>query len=275
MTDRVYPSIKQNGTAAHTTVTAAAAAPIAANPTSIKAQPYNPTRHPYRPTPTSRHRRKDRSFSCRRCCCLSCFWSFLILIAILLLAAIVAAAFYALYHPHRPLFSVASLKISTFNITTTPSDDSTHITTKINVTLSTKNPNKKIFFIYDPISIAVLSNSVKLSNGSFANFISSPENITVIHAAMGLNSQLLDADSVNSLKSDLKKRNGLPLEIVLDTMVGVKMEKMKMKKIGIRVKCDGIHGAVPKGKIVTPAAAVTSKAKCKVDLRIKILKWTF
>ncbi|KAK4412616.1 hypothetical protein Salat_2908700 [Sesamum alatum] len=269
MTDRVYPSTKPNGTAA----------PITVNPPPAKAQNglYNPTRHPYRPTPTiSRPRHKHRrQFSCRRCFCLSCFWSILILIAILLLAAIASAAFYVLYRPQRPLFSVTSLKISTFNLTTTPSDDSTHLTTKINITLSAKNPNKKIIFLYDPISITVLSNSVNISNGSFANFTNSPDNISIIHTSMALNSQVLDADSVKSLKSDLKRKNGLPMEIVMDTMVGVKMEKLKMKKIGIRVKCDGIHGLVPKGKTVIPAVANTSNAKCKVDLRIKIFKWTF
>lgn len=272
MTDRVYPSTKPNSTATHTTP---AAAPPVAAPPSTKTQLYNPNRHPYRPTPPSRHRRKDRSFSCRRCFCVSCFWSILILIAILLLAAIAAAAFYVLYHPHRPLFSVTSLKISTFNLTTTPSDDSTRLTTKINVTLSAKNPNKRIVFFYDPISIAVLSNSVSLSSGSFANFTSSPGNISIIHTAMGMSSQVLDADSMNSLKSDLKRKNGLPMEIVMDTMVGVKMEKLKMKKIGIRVRCGGIRGAVPKGINVTSVAANTASAKCKVDLRIKILKLTF
>ncbi|KAL8522217.1 hypothetical protein ACS0TY_012383 [Phlomoides rotata] len=275
MTDRVYPSTKPNGAATHPTTAAAAAAPAVTNPASTKTHPYNPNRHPYRPNPGSRRRQKHRQFSCRRCCCLSCFWSILILILILLLAAIAAAAFYVLYHPHRPLFSVTSLKISSFNLTTTPSDDSTHLTSKINITLSAKNPNKKIIFIYDPMSITVQSHSVILSNGSFANFTNSPGNISVIHTAMAMNSQVLDADSVKSLNSDLKRKNGLPMEIVMDTMVGVKMEKLKMKKVGIRVKCEGIHGLVPRGKKAIPAVANTSNAKCKVDLKIKILKWTF
>ncbi|KAL0407698.1 UNVERIFIED_CONTAM: hypothetical protein Sradi_1704200 [Sesamum radiatum] len=264
MTDKVHPTTKQNATPA---VAAAAAPPIPKPPPSTKT--------PTRPTPTYRHRHKHRDFSCRRCFCLTCFWSILLLIAILLLAAIASAAFYVLYKPHRPTFSVTSVRISSFNLTTTPSDDTTHLTTKINLTLSAKNPNKKITFFYDPISITVLSNSVNLSNGSFTNFTSSPDTISVIHTAMALNSQLLDADAVKSLNSDLKRQNGLPMSIVMDTTVRVKMEKMKMEKIGIRVKCDGIHGVVPKGKRVIPAAANTSNAKCEVDLRTKILKWTF
>ncbi|KAG8375666.1 hypothetical protein BUALT_Bualt10G0124000 [Buddleja alternifolia] len=279
MTDRVYPSTKPNGhptPTPHPTTIAATLPTVATLPTPpSKTHLYNPNRHPYRPIPTTRRRHKTRHCTCRRCCCLTCFWSTLLLIAIILLAATAAAAFYLLYHPRRPSFSVTSLKITSFNLTTTPSDDTTHLTTKINITLSAKNPNKKIIFFYDPMSITVLSNAVTLSNGAFTNFTNSPDTIYIIHTAMAMNSQVLDADAVNSMNSDLKRKNGLPMKIVMDTMVGVKLENIKMKKIGIRVKCNGIHGEVPKGKNVTAAVANTSKAKCKVDLRIKIWKWTF
>ncbi|XP_073131224.1 NDR1/HIN1-like protein 13 [Henckelia pumila] len=276
--DRVYSSNKQNGTTAaaaanHRTPAATANNPPTRFPASTKTtNPYNPMRHHYRPTPTSQNRRK---FSRRRCFCLTCFWATLLLIGILLLAAIAAAALYVLYHPRRPAFSVTSVKISTFNLTTTPSDETTHLTTRMNLTLSARNPNKKAIFYYDnPMSITVLSPSVILSNGSYPDsFTSSPDTIFIIHSTVELNSQLLDVDSVNSLKSDLKRKNGLPIKIVIDTIMGVKLEKLKMKKIGIRVNCDGIKGLMPKGK--EAALANSANAKCKVDLRIKILRWAF
>lgn len=86
-------------------------------------------------------------------------------------------------------------------------------------------------------------------------------------------SQALDVESVKSLRSDLKKKNGVPLKIELDTKVEVKMGGLKSKKVGIRVTCEGIKGSVPKGK--SPSVASVSHAKCKVDLRIKLWKWTF
>lgn len=88
-----------------------------------------------------------------------------------------------------------------------------------------------------------------------------------------MESQVLDADSVSSLKSDLKRKSGLPMKILLDTMVIAKMDKLKSKQVGIRVTCEGIHGKIPAGK--TPAVASTANAKCKADLRMKILKWSF
>ncbi|CAA2959157.1 NDR1/HIN1-like protein 26 [Olea europaea var. sylvestris] len=249
---------------------AAAATRPTTNKTATKTQLYNPMRHPYRPNPTARNL-SSRRFSCRRCFCRSCFGSIILLIAIFFLVAIAAAAFYILYHPHRPAFSVSSLKITQFNLTTTTFDGTTHLTTQLNLTLSAKNSNTKVIFYYDPMSITVSSNQVTISSGSFKNFTNSPGTIFIIHTTTGLNYQLLDGDELNSLKSDLKKRNGIPLQIVVDTMIGVKMEKLKTKKVGIRVKCDGIRGWVQKGK--NPALANTSDAKCKVDL--KIFKWTF
>ncbi|KAL2548511.1 Late embryogenesis abundant [Forsythia ovata] len=273
MTDRVHPSSKPNGTGTakpSTTSAVATTNPPLKFPPATKTHLHN---HPYRPTPTSRHRHNGRRFTCRRCCCLTCFWSILLLIAILLLAAICAAAFYVLYNPHHPAFSVTSLKITQFNITTTADDDTTHLTTKFNLTISSRNPNKKIIYTYNPISITVFSNQVNLSTGSFTNFTSLPNNIFIIHTTTGLTSQILDVDSVTSLKSDLKKKKGLPMKILMDTNLGIKMEKLKMKNIGIQVICYGIHGIVPKSKNAT--VADTSDAKCKVDLRIKILKWSF
>ncbi|KZV37292.1 hypothetical protein F511_16441 [Dorcoceras hygrometricum] len=272
--DRVYSSNKQNGAAAaiHRGPAATANNPPAQLPALAKTNPYNHMRQHYRPSPTSHNRRNS---SCRRCFCLTCFWAVLVLIGVLLLAAIAAAAFYVLYHPRRPAFSVTSVKISTFNLTTTPSDETTHLTTKMNLTLAARNPNKKAIFYYDhPMSITVLSQSVTISNGTYPDsFTNSPDSLFIIHDTVELNSQLLDVDSVNSLKSDLKRKNGLPIKIVIDTTMGVQLENLNMKKIGIRVNCDGIKGLMPKDK--EAALANSSNAKCKVDLRIKILRWTF
>ncbi|KAK3026868.1 hypothetical protein RJ639_041995 [Escallonia herrerae] len=166
MTDRVYPSSKPNGTTATattTTTTHAAAATNTPKFPATKSQLYNPNRLPYRPTPTAAHRHNRRRGS-RGCLCCCCFWSILLLVALLLLAAIAAAAAYALYRPQRPAFSVSSLRISQFNLTSA-ADDSTRLTTKFNLTISSKNPNKKIIFYYGPITITSLANQVQIANG--------------------------------------------------------------------------------------------------------------
>lgn len=259
MTDRVYPSAKPttNGTG---TGTGTGPPP--------KSHLYNPTRHPFRPQPPHRRRRSGRS-----CLCHCCFWSVLLIILILLIAAIAACFLYVIYNPRRPSFSVAALKISQFNLSTSSADDTTHLASTLNLTITSKNPNKKLIYIYDPFSITVLSNQVVIANGSFPSFTSNPKDVTAIRSTLSTTGALVDAESVSQLRSDLKKKNGLLLEIVVDTKVVVKLEKLKSKKFGIRVTCDGIHGFVPKGKVASIAS--TANAKCKVDLRIKIWKWTF
>ncbi|CAA0838063.1 Unknown protein [Striga hermonthica] len=271
MTDRAYPSAKPNG--------AAAPPPLIPNPPPAKSHLYNPTRHPYRPTPTSHpaQKRGGRRPSCRRCCCLACLWTFLILIGLLLLAAVAAAVLYALYHPRRPLFSVTSLRISAFNLTTAPADGSTRLTAAASVTLSARNPNtRKITYLFGPSAVSVRSGLVVLCSGSAASFTSLPGNVSAVHAAAASSGRLLYGDDAQSLREDLRKR-GAELKIVVETTVGVIVEKKKMRKVGIRIKCDGIHGqlVVPKGKNVT--SANTANARCDVGLSIKIWnwKWTF
>ncbi|KAK9133150.1 hypothetical protein Scep_012678 [Stephania cephalantha] len=62
----------------------------------------------------------------------------------------------------------------------------------------------------------------------------------------------------------------------MDTKVQVKIGSLKAKKVGIRVICNGIQAAVErKGKSAVSDSGSFSNAKCKVDLRIKIWKWTF
>ncbi|KAK6153593.1 hypothetical protein DH2020_013232 [Rehmannia glutinosa] len=260
MTDRVYPSTKPaaNG--------AAAAAPAstngAANPTfpANKAQLYNAARPAYRPQPPPRRRHR------RGCCCSCCLWTTLIVLLVLLLAAIAGAVFYVLYRPHRPSFSVAALHLSRFNLT-----DTTY-TSDFNITLTARNRNSKITFLYDQISVKVLSGDVDIGDGTFPSFTQGKKNVTTLRTVISSsNTPFEEGTDLTALKSSVRSRN-LPLKIQLDTKVKAKIGKIKTKKLTIRVICDGIRISIPTGK--TASVATTSKVKCKVDPRVKIIKWT-
>ncbi|XP_076952410.1 NDR1/HIN1-like protein 13 [Bidens hawaiensis] len=227
-------------------------------------KPHLPNRHPYRPNPNIYRRNYF---------CLCCFWTILIIILILLIATIAGCILYLLYRPHRPTFSITSLKTSDFKLTT-DSDGTTHLTSNLNLTLSTKNPNKRVTFFYDPITVTLLlqAQDTQIGNGSVANsFVSEPNNITVVRAGLNGENVLLESSDVNRVRSDLK-RGGVRLKIYLDTKTQVKIESFRSKKVGIRIQCDGIRSLVPKGG---RNAASVNDAKCNVDLRIKIWKWTF
>ncbi|PWA49992.1 Late embryogenesis abundant protein, LEA-14 [Artemisia annua] len=165
-----------------------------------------------------------------------------------------------------------------FNLTTT-NDDTTRLTTNLNITLSTKNPNKKVVYYYDPFAITCLvSDDTVIANGTFnVPLETGPNNITIIRSALNSNAQLLEMSTVNLVRSDLKKKSGLKLKVLLDTEARVKVESFRSKKVGIRIQCEGVHSAIPKvvNGTATAVAATVTDAKCNVDLRIKIWKWSF
>ncbi|EEF45778.1 NDR1/HIN1-like protein 13 [Ricinus communis] len=272
MSDRVFPSSKPATNGGTATTAATTPAPNPPPPASNKSHLYNPTaRPPYRPQPRRRRTRSGRSI-----CCCCCFWTLLAILLLILLAAIAGAALYILYRPHRPAFSIPSLRIHRLNLTTSADSSSSHVSTLLNLTLISKNPNSHLTFFYDSFAISSLSSDgdVFLGNGTIPAYTLGKKNETSFRNVVVSGSNDLDAESVNALRSDLKKKSGgVALKIELDTKVKLKMGGLKTKKVGIRVTCDGIKGVVPKGK--SPTVAVTSASKCKVDLRIKIWKWTF
>ncbi|KAG2722704.1 hypothetical protein I3760_02G139100 [Carya illinoinensis] len=253
MTDRVFPSSKPatNGTAP------------AANGTfpATKSQLYGATRPAYRPQP--HHRRRHG----RSCWCSCCLWSTFTIILLLLLVAIAGAIFYLVYRPHRPSFSVTSLKLSYLNVT------SSTLNSKLDLNINAKNPNKKLVFIYNPLIISIVSSDIDIGDGTVPSFVHGKKNTTLLKATITSSGRELDSASAATLKRGMKSNKGLPLKIKLDTKVKAKMGGIKTPKIGIRVSCDGIKATVPSGK--TAVTASTSNAKCKVDIRIKIWKWTF
>lgn len=259
MNDRVHPSAKPvaNGGAV-----APAAANGEANPAfpANKAQLYNATRPAYRPQPPPKRGHR------RGCCCSCCLWTTLAILLLLLLAAIAGAVFYVLYRPHRPSFTVNSLQLSKFNLT------DTSLTSSFNFSITAHNPNKKITFFYDAISVKFLSGDLDIADGSFPGFTHGKKNTTTLKSVVSSSrNQFPDGTDIAPLKSSLKNKN-LPLKIELETKVKLKIGKFKTKKLKIRVTCDGIKISIPTGKTAT--SATTSKVKCKVDPRIKIIKWT-
>ncbi|XP_021890244.1 LOW QUALITY PROTEIN: NDR1/HIN1-like protein 13 [Carica papaya] len=265
MADRIYPSAKPNanGSAANATTTATT---TTANPNpsfpATKAQLYGATRPAYRPQP--HHRRRSHS---RGCCCSCCLWFSLLILLLIFLLAIAGAVVYLLYRPHRPTFSVSSLKLFS---QLTSSSPTCHTSTYVSL-----QPKQELLYFYDPITISLTTDdNIPVGRGTFPSFVHPTKNTTLLKAVItNGDQQQLDEPSVAKLKTELKRKDGLPLKIKLETKVKAKMGVLKTPKVRARISCEGIKASVPTGKSSTMAS--TSDAKCKVDLRIKIWKWTF
>ncbi|KAK9142362.1 hypothetical protein Syun_011762 [Stephania yunnanensis] len=237
MTDRIYPSAKPAG------ANPPASTNGATNPAfpATKAQLYGASRPQYRPQPKPQRYR-------RSCCCSCILWTIILVIALVFLAAIAGAIFWVLYRPQRPTFSVTTLRISQFNVTRSKDGSSSRLNSKLDLAVSTRNPNKKIVFGYEPITVSASSNGVGIGSGTVPAFVHERKNTTLMKASVTSAGTELDSSSASSLSADLKKKSGLPLEIEMDTKVQVKIGSLKAKKVGIRVSCNGIQAVVPKGK---------------------------
>eukprot|EP00268_Persea_americana_P066821 TRINITY_DN913_c0_g1_i3.p1 TRINITY_DN913_c0_g1~~TRINITY_DN913_c0_g1_i3.p1 ORF type:complete len:256 (+),score=54.54 TRINITY_DN913_c0_g1_i3:1140-1907(+) len=240
--------------------------PKALNPSSSssafpapKSQLYGASRPLYRPTANKPSRR--RSPSC-------CFCFLLLLLSLLLIAAASAAAFWFIYRPHRPTFSVSALRVSSFSLSST-----SHLSSSLNLSISATNPNHKLLLLYDPFSITVLSSGVPVATGSLPPLIQPAKSTTILKSALSSSpSQTLDSPSAASIRSDLKRKEGMPIEIRLESKAKVKIGPMKTKKVRVRVFCDGINASAPKKK-KSESVADLSGLKCEVKFRVKIWKW--
>ncbi|CAH8388955.1 unnamed protein product [Eruca vesicaria subsp. sativa] len=256
--DKVYPASKPPGVVSSGATT---------KPTfpATKAQLYSANRPAYRPPPAARRRTHSRG-----CCCRCCCWTIFVIILLLLLVAAASAVVYLIYRPQQPTFTVSSLKVSSLNLTS-----ATHLATAISLSVVAKNPNKNVGFSYDVTDITVykVDDDVVIGKGSMASFVHGEKSTTLLKSTVGSPTGDLDEVSAGKLKGELKGKRGVAVKIVLDTKVKVKMGSVRTPKAGIRVTCEGIRVVAPTGKKAT--TAVTSSAKCKVDLRFKVWKFSF
>ncbi|XP_062179226.1 NDR1/HIN1-like protein 13 [Phragmites australis] len=287
MEDRVYPAAKPNPPPA-------AAANGGGAPASFPApKPQMYQRPIYRPQAPAK-RRRGRSCRCSFCCCFC--WALLAVILLAVLAAVAGGAFYLLYRPHRPSFTVSSVRLTAINLT--DSATAPVLTDSITLTVTAKNPNKKIVYLYDDFSLsaATAANGVPLGDATVPGFTHQAGNTTVFTATIAANGVTVDPSGASS---DIKKSSGFNVVLDGETRAGVRVGSLKTKKIGIQVHCEGIKVTPPpppppapkkvKGKnstVLAPAPAPsvadtttatvsTAAHSCKVRVRVKIWKWTF
>jgi hypothetical protein len=181
----------------------------------------------YRPQQgPAKRRRGGRScpFSC--CCCF--FWTVLVILLLAFIAAVVGGAFYLLYRPHRPAFTLSVARVTKLSVSSSATAPA--VTDAIDVTLTARNPNKKLVYFYDDFAVtaATAANAVPLGEGSVPGFAHEAGNITVIKATVSASALAIDP----AASSDIKKSGEFPITVDLETKAGVKVGGLKTKKIG-------------------------------------------
>ncbi|GAV71906.1 LEA_2 domain-containing protein [Cephalotus follicularis] len=198
-------------------------------------------------------RRKSRRSPC--CCCLCYLLS--LIVSLIVLAAIAAAVFYLVVRPEAPKYSVDSIAIRGFNLTSSSSP----ISPEFDVTVTANNPNNKIGIYYvEKSSIDVSYEGVQLCSGALPVFYQPPKNVTVFMAALkGSGIQLSSAVSTSLL--DDQTQGMVPFHVTLRAPVKIKVGSVKTWTITVKVDCD-----VTVDNLTAASSIVSKKCDYGVDL---------
>ncbi|CAO2179494.1 unnamed protein product [Urochloa humidicola] len=192
----------------------------------------------YRPKPVqSRPPPRRPRRSARGWCCVCCLWLTLVLVGLVFLGAIAAGVFYVVYHPRPPSFAVTSLRLAALNVS-----DSDALTSRIDFTVTARNPNEKIAFAYGDIAASFAADGADVGAGTVPGFLHPAGNTTVIRGAASASAATIDPVQAAALRS--KKSHAMSAE--MDAKVGFQIGGFKSKRISVRVTCKGFSAGVAK-----------------------------
>lgn len=106
--------------------------------------------------------------------------------------------------PSLPLFAISSASVSSFNIS-----GGQQFSAKFNLSISVRNPNKKMGILYDKIEAGVLYQSETLSETSLAPFYLEKENSTVVPASFESVAKYLDANACDGIAKSRSSNGGV------------------------------------------------------------------
>lgn len=203
----------------------------------------------YRPKPAqSRPPARRPRRSARGWCCACCLWLTLVLVGLVFLGAIAAGVFYVVYRPRPPTFAVTSLRLAALNVS-----DSDALTSRIEFTVTARNPNAKIAFAYGDMAASFTSDGADVGDGVVPGFLHPAGNTTVIRAAASTAASTIDPVQAAALRS--KKSHVVAAQ--MDAKVGFQIGRFKSKSISVRVNCAGVSAGLAKP---APAPATAAPA---------------
>jgi hypothetical protein len=190
-------------------------------------QQHQPIPMPNHPIRNSKPPKKRRS-----CCCKFFCWIFSILIILIIAIGITIGILFLAFRPKIPKYSVDELRVTQFDVSNNNS-----LSVTFNLTITARNPNKKIGIDYRGGShISAWYNDTKLCEGSLPKFYQGHKNVTVL--SIPLNGQTQNATGLrDSLQQQFQQVGSVPLNLKVKQPVRIKFGKLKIFKINFRVRC--------------------------------------
>ncbi|QCE01106.1 NDR1/HIN1-like protein 6 [Vigna unguiculata] len=168
----------------------------------------------------------------RSCCCRFFCWLISILLILIVAIGITVGILYLVFRPKVPKYSVDELIVTQFDIS-----DNNSLSATFNLTITARNPNKKIGIYYRGGShISAWYDDTKLCEGSLPKFYQGHRNTTVL--SIPLTGQTQDATGLQtSLQQQLQETANVPLNLKVNQPVRIKLGKLKLFTIKFRVRC--------------------------------------
>ncbi|URD92532.1 harpin-induced protein 1 domain containing protein [Musa troglodytarum] len=193
----------------------------------------------------------------RSCCCRCLCWTVLtVVILVVIIGAIVGILFLA-FDPKLPKYSVDRLAISNFTV-----DDNMTVSATFNLTVTTKNPNKKIGIYYRGGShLSAWYTNTSLCTGTFPVFYQGHKNTTVLSLLLSGETQL-GSGLLQELQQQ-QQTGTIPLVFRGNVPVTVKLGSLKLPKVTFKVKCDIIVNTLSSSNTIS-----LKSSSCKFRLKL-------
>ncbi|XP_057955189.1 NDR1/HIN1-like protein 6 [Malania oleifera] len=168
----------------------------------------------------------------RGCCCRCLCWTVCLLLVLIVVICAVLGILYLVFQPKLPKYSVDSMRITQFNM-----GNDMSLSATFNVTVTARNPNKKIGIYYENGShLSAWYTGTKLCEGTFPKFYQGHRNTTVLNLALTGQTQNA-SDLLTTVQQEQQSTGSIPLNLRAKVPVRVKLGKLKLMKVKFRVRC--------------------------------------
>ncbi|KAB2595896.1 protein YLS9 [Pyrus ussuriensis x Pyrus communis] len=183
------------------------------------------------------------------CTCFSIF---------LLLAGVTALTLWLVYRPHKPQFTIVGAAVYSLNVTSPPL-----ISTTMQFTLVTRNPNRRVSIYYDRLSAFVAyKNQAITPQVTLPPLVHEHRSTVAVSPVLGGGEVPVAVEVVNGLMMD-EVYGVVALRVVVTGRLRWKAGAIRTGHYGIYVKCDVLVG-LKKGFV--GQVPLLGNPACKVDI---------
>lgn len=195
----------------------------------------------------------------RSCLCKCLCWTLSILLLLIVIVGATVGILFLVFQPKLPDFSIDRLQISRFNLSSVDSS----LSATFDVTITARNPNKRIGIYYEDGSyLDVWYSETKLCEGSMPKFYQGHRNTTVL--VLPLSGQIQNGTGLlTSLQQQQQDTGNIPLRLRVNQPVRVKLGDLKLMEVKFSVRCGLVVDALAANNAIT-----IQNSNCRFRLRL-------